>query len=427
MNFSYKISIQGGLLLLALSGQAFAQDSVTPYSLTLGREQYGDGIRLSESALLHVGVGAEAGYDTNVFYTGETPVDSAVLNVTPFFSIGNGLRRGTEVASRLVYQFGASLTYREYLNEDPNVKAQRGFSPSVTLGLSASGAKVGFNFNDTFARIEEPSYGVSSETIKRNHNLAQIQLRFSPGGGRIQDSIGYRNLLDAFDDLQYANNMGHEVWNDLSWKWLPKTAFYLRLLGGYTHYLTEDPAFPRNNSLSVGGNLGLRGLVTPKLTVDVSAGYATAFYENDTQVSGLANFAAALTLGYRLTPFTGISLGYARGFKNSPLIGDYYDLDTVSLIIDQAIGGKLVIGLEGRYEYRRYKNYFVMMMPFDRRDHIIIGGAKMDYFIQKWFYAGIGYALTFNESNNDVLLGGAPLLGVDYTKHQILGRMGITY
>ena len=434
-----KTTIQAGLFLVvaASGGRAWAQDTSAEsvrapvhapaageYAPVLGQPQMGDGIRLSDSAVLNVGVSAEAGYDTNVFYTKETPTPSAILLVTPFFNINNRSRSGT-VPSQFTYQFGASLQYREYLDENPNVKAQRGFNPTATLGLASNGPKLGFAFTDTFSRIEEPSYGVSTETIKHNHNLGQIQLRMSPGGGRLADSIGYRNMLDMFDDLKYANNMQHELWNELGYKWLPKTSVYLRLSGNYTHFLQEDMANPRNNSFGLGAVLGLRGLVTAKLSLDASLGYGTAFFENDTQVSGLAQLSGRLGFLYRPTPFTDLGLAYEHGFRVSPLIGDYYDLNTAILTIDQAVGNRLVLGVEGRYEHRIYRGFSFAMSSVDRRDHIIIGGARLDYYIQKWFYAGIGYTITFNESNFDAVMANA--VGVDYAKHQILGRIGVTY
>lgn len=433
MNFPFKKTIRIGLLTLASAGTAWAQGSsplrspagtTDEYRLTLTGEQPGDGIRLSDSAVLNVGVTAEAGYDTNVFYTKESRIESAILHVIPSFNLNNRARTGQSPPA-FTYQLGASLLYREYLSDNTDVKAQRGFSPTAIIALEANGAKVDFSLSDTFARLEEPSYGVSAEPLRHNHNLAQIALRFSPGGGRLQDTVGYRNSLDIFDQLSYGDNMAHEVWNDLSLKWLPKTAFYLRVMGGFTHFFNDSPSMPRSDAWTVGGQVGLRGLITAKLSADIGVGYGTALFENDTQVTGAASFAGRVGLWYLPTKFTSLGLGYEHGFRISPLIGDYYDLDTAFIAFNQGLGSRLVFGIEGRYEYRVYRNFRFLMMPFDRRDHIVFGGAKLDFFIQKWFYAGIGYSVSFDESNLD--MAQANVVGVDYTKHLILGRVGITY
>jgi hypothetical protein len=54
----------------------------------------------------------------------------------------------------------------------------------------------------------------------------------------------------------------------------------------------------------------------------------------------------------------------------------------------------------------------------------VIGGLTADYVIQRFFYIGVGYTLTLAHSNNtDPLKNG----GVDYTKHLIVGRLGVVY
>ncbi len=58
------------------------------------------GIQVSDGVLLHVGAGAEAGYDTNVFYANTNRVGSAIIRVMPFAEIcrtrrGPGRRRSS--------------------------------------------------------------------------------------------------------------------------------------------------------------------------------------------------------------------------------------------------------------------------------------------------------------------------------------------
>src|SRR5688572_9327237 len=83
-------------------------------------------VKLSDTNTLHVGVAAEAGYDTNVFFNDQARTDSAVLRVIPSFLITNNGRDGS-ARSAAIYSFGANLVYREYLNDDPNVRGQRAF------------------------------------------------------------------------------------------------------------------------------------------------------------------------------------------------------------------------------------------------------------------------------------------------------------
>jgi hypothetical protein len=393
----------------------------------------GDGVRLSESALMHVGVGAEVGYDTNVYYTDTSdsanPAKaSAVMNITPFLTLSNAPRPGQPFTPTLSYTLGASLLYREYLTNEDLGKAQRGFSPSAYLSLgSAVGPSVGFNLSDSFSRIEEAPFTAQSESIKRDHNLGAIQLRLAPGGGRIQTTLSYSNQLDIYETAIYAssNNMTHLLTLDVAWKWLPKTAVFIQGKGGYIVYL--NPTEAHRDSFPIEGTLGIRGLITTKLSATIFAGYGTAHYADSGWVKGTGNISVGAALAYRPTTFTNVALSYQHGFRNSPILGDYYNLDGVGLLVNQAIGRRLVAGLEGRYEWRRYAFVTPNMMSstFGREDHVVVGLAKVDYFIQKWFYAGIGYTITSNSSN--LAKTSANALGANYLKQQILGRVGFTY
>jgi hypothetical protein len=57
----------------------------------------------------------------------------------------------------------------------------------------------------------------------------------------------------------------------------------------------------------------------------------------------------------------------------------------------------------------------------------VIGGLTADYLIQRVLYIGVGYTLTLartNDATSDDNPGGT---GVDFTKHVVVGRLGIVY
>src|SRR5690348_15470278 len=57
------------------------------------RAQYqGNGLKLGESLLLHLGIGAEVGWDSNVFYEANNPTSSFELRLTPRFDLSNRTR-----------------------------------------------------------------------------------------------------------------------------------------------------------------------------------------------------------------------------------------------------------------------------------------------------------------------------------------------
>jgi hypothetical protein len=368
----------------------------------------------------------EAGYDTNVFYSDASAKQgSPILRVTPFLGLTNATRNGA-VPSGVYYDLGAALTYREYLSDVQAIKDQRAFNPSAygTAEFS-SGRTFTLGLSDAFAKTEEPPYIAGEESINRVNNVASLTLRFSPGGGRLRGFVRYANSLDIFPEGSnppgYANasSMGNDLTLDGSWLWLPKTALFVQLSQGFVYYFDPDLGMgrtPKSNSFPLRTLAGLRGLLTPKLSLQIAAGYANGFYESGPNTSGIGNVNALAEIQFRPTLLTGVSLGYQRQFRNS-VLGNFYDLDGVYLGLTQRVADRINLAGYGRYEFRRYKG-----VGLTRTDSFAQAGAMADYFIQEWLYAGAAYALMYNSSDLSAAEG-----GIDYVKQYVFFRLGVIY
>lgn len=443
MNLRISTSIVALAASAGLAGSAHAQ--LTSTSGFQGSETLGaatprntdTGVKLSEDTLLHIGIGAEAGYDSNVFYEEDDPTGAPLVRVTPSIELTNQGRDGS-IPSGVFYNLAASLQYREYLADDPNVRAQRAFNPSVAGNLEFSkNHTLSFSLSDQFSRVEDPPYMKGDGNITRDYNVASAQLRLAPGGGRIQAVLRYTNAIDIFEtrEFQYANSMGHELMLDASWRWFPKTALFLSVAQGYITYLNpekaQDAQDPKYDSYPLRVMAGLRGLITEKLSLNVGVGYAAGFYQGDVEnPSGLGNLAVIAEAGYRLTILTQLLLGYRHEFRNS-VIGNYYNVDVGYLLLRHQLDTRLQFGAFGRYENRRYEgvrelNEAMMPVDIERQDDTISAGAQFDYFVQRWFYTGIGYSLAFNESSHDDTTA-STAQGFDYIKHQVFARLGVVY
>jgi hypothetical protein len=408
-------------------GQEVAPSAAPAAAGEVGVRQEGTGgVMIGEGVYLNVGVTAEAGYDSNVFYNDVQPIDSGTIQVTPFAEITNSARE--EVQPPVKYSIGASLLYREYLTGDEQVRAQRAFNPSFSGSLAYSSAGQSLSISDEFTRLQDPPYQPGDSPITRDFNVGIVQAGLAPGGGRIQVTPRYTNTLDIFegDDFSYGNRMAHEGMIDASWRWLPKTAVFLQGSVGYIQYLSsEAESAGKSNSIPYRAVTGIRGLVTPKLTLVVGVGYADASYDQaGVNPSGASNLSANVGLTFNATELTTFGASYSHEFRDSPVLGNYYDLDAADLAIRQRLG-PVTLGAAGRYEHRRYHG-FQMGAPIGRTDNIFQTRVQADYQLQRWFYAGASYTNMISRSDDN----GAPSALVpqaDYTKHVVLGRLGVTY
>jgi len=374
---------------------------------------------LGEGALFHAALGADVGYDSNVFYNDQDKVSAAVAHVTPAVDLSNGERDGS-MPDGVFYDLGASLTYREYLSGGDEVRKLRAFNPNLGGLLRVSSRQtVSFSLSDSFARSQDPPYSPGAAVITHDRNLGSAELKVAPGGGRIQLLLRYNNVLDLYEGLPYtnANNMGNEGVLDLSWRWLPKTAFFMQVAQGAVTYLR--PTSTGIASYPLRATAGLRGLLTEKLGLNLAAGYANGFYASGGTPSGFGNVVLVGELIYNMSLTSKAGLGYRHDFQNSPLVGSFYYLDAGYAALREYIGGRVATAAYGRLENRRYQGG-AQLATQERTDQVVIAGLTADYVIQRVFYIGVGYTLTLARTDNTDL-------GVDYTKHLVVGRLGVVY
>jgi hypothetical protein len=403
-----------------------------PYKASGERET---GINLGEGVLMHIGLGAEAGYDSNVFYTSTsapTPVvGSGIIRTAGFVEINNRARLGGVSPSGLTYSVRAGMMYRRYTNNDEGVSQYKNaLMPSAGLSVGTSASHWALGLSDAFVRVEDPPYGAAGAgPIARDNNTASAQAAWSPGGGRISTTFRYNNTIDIFEtgsSFQYANNLAHVLMLDVSWKWLPKTAVFLQVSQGWTTYLNPAAGTTgtgKHDSYPLHAVVGLRGLVTPKTSVVAALGYANAFYSSGASTGGVLG-SSYVDLQAIVTPtmLSRVAFGYHQDFQNSVISSFYYDYSVYASYVQQ-LAGRMALDLSGRFSHRQYEGLLFDTTGATRTDNVFLLGASLDYFVRNWIYGGIGYSMVADLSDY-TLPGGAP---VDYVKHQVFARLGVTY
>jgi len=379
------------------------------------------GLKLGDEAILHAGVFADFGYDSNVFYGSNTQNTSPVLHVTPRLEITNAERDGT-IPSGTYYDLVGSVDFVKYLNSD--VTSQDAINPS--LGGTAefsSGQALSLSLSDTFSRYQMAPYVANANPIIRDSNMASASLRFAPGGGRLNIMLRYSNLLDKYEG-NYAggSNMGNEGVLDIGWRWLPRTTIYAQVAQGAVTYLNAGSG--RSTSFPLRTRLGLRGLLTEKLSVNIAAGYNNAFYSSGTSTSGWGSLGALAEVNYTISTLTRAGLGYHHDFVNSPFLGQYYNMDAIYGTFQQMVASRVVTYLFGRFENRR----FYGGTAEGRVDNFVMGGVALDYIIGKFLLAGASYSLNLNRTTTQATVTTpGQSTGLDYTKHVLLFRLGVMY
>ena len=228
-----RLALSIGLGALLAGRIASAQEEVTigyqglPYKST---GESNTGIQVSEGVLLHAGVGAEFGYDTNVFYAPTNLVGSSIIRVMPYLDLTNATRTGP-VSKELTFDARAGLQYRHYGSSAVSSTYADAWNPNAGLTLGLGGAQFGFGIADVFARIEDAPYaGIAANAnglpgtppIQRTNNQASIEGRWSPGGGRLTSTLRFTNMVNLYDNngnnglgtYNYANALTNSLMLD---------------------------------------------------------------------------------------------------------------------------------------------------------------------------------------------------------------------
>ena len=395
----------------------------------------GDGIALGRGVVLHLGVGAELRYDSNVFYESDNTTQALALRLTPHFTIGS-----RPVGQKVLFNVGAGLDYREFLVANTGQRPPRQLNVTATASVAIlPTGPVTTEIYENFVRSSQPAYHATTQNFDRDLNELGIRLRIKPGGGRLELDLAYGFGIDLWENRQQElfDNYYHHTNVRLLYKFLPKTSVYVmadNVVYQYQKHVSAADAAQRPDGYPLRVVAGLNGLLTAKLTFDIFGGYANGFYKSGPSPStGIAG----LKLSWRPLVLTSVVFAYGHDIENT-LLGVYANYDNVSLALTQQVwrfGALLRVG----YQNTRYEG----IMPSTgvvksdgtatgtRMDNSFMLNARVDFFTyRQWMALSLGYDFSFLRSDTTLSAGvnqPAATVPVAYNKHEVYLALSFRY
>ncbi len=437
--------------ILLFSTQAWAQ-LVAPF-----RYNEGPGIKLTDGLVFHPGIALEGRYDSNVFNN-----DSKVLSA-PFMRILGHLHLATLSPQRLTdvdghvspekvrFRLKSAVSFREYFSDNDSVKSQRALEVDAGTALTLLPQGVfSILVSDDFARTVNAPNKETPSNYARDLNTALLNFKIAPGGGRLEFNLAYGLNISYIEDhmLEYANKLYHTLLFQSRWRILPKTALAFEASEDINSYMDPTSGYAQNYSALRNNNsyplrmyLGLIGLVTPRLSTVLKAGYGNSLHQENqyTPVDDNKSYNMILfhgELGYQFSPFAKVNFGYDHNFQDS-MFANYYTDERIFLSYEHAIAAKFLLHLGSDFRYRNYNGY-ESTVTGDLKQSIFGVDAGFDYQIQDWIYVGLGYTLQLKRNNETATIGNTsgntpPInqtpnyVSYEFTKHQIFGKVGVSY
>lgn len=353
------LALVSGMLLLATQArsQAWLGDR---------KNKEGPGFKLGESLVLHVGIGAEGGFDSNATYAAE-PVSAGRLRLTPYVDIATRSAQRMEdkeegapkALPQAIFRFGFAAYYDRYFSGDnravDNFNSRfNPFSFDTHLNFTLlPQRKVSVLGGIKYIKTLEP-YETNADAQSKHSFAPSIGLRIMPGGGTLTIEPKYRlNLLHFSDDAigKESNRYSHEFMLATNWKIFPQTALISTVLFSPTAYYGEGTS--NINSMPLRSWFGIQGLLLETFGFRFLAGYGAGFYASGKNFEGLIGDVAIMLY---INHFAKVTLGIKRDFVDS-FYGNFYVMNGGYLNYEHLFYGRFLLSVEGSIYKRVYANY----------------------------------------------------------------------
>jgi hypothetical protein len=357
----------------------------------------GSGIRLGNFEL-HPGIGAEAGYDSNVFLS-EDPEGSPVIRVAPHLYLQTLGGERTENAAPAPVQFKAGVSgwLKHYFDAGPDTNVGVGQDALLTI---KPGSVFTLELSEDFKRSIEPfaeaiappgTDEVPNVSFARDQLTLGARTILGTPGGVLKGSLGYKFGIDHFEDEGFRDNRAnsHTVSADTSWVFFPKTALlwdgsimrnnFIRSTDELTEAEMEDLTSVRNDSTTLKTRLGLNGAITPRIGFTLAGGYGAGFFDAGDEFE---SFIAQVEGRWRPEETILWSLGYDRETMVA-YQGNFVHMNRFKTGTQLMLSGTVVI--QGRVELTFLDFGADEVQRAERDDIHFLANLSGEYRLADWF------------------------------------------
>ena len=372
----------------------------------------GPGIRNGD-LVIHPEAEAGAGVDNNVFYedSSESPINATVTR----FGLGVGLEN--RHPNKIGLSLDADSRFR-FLFADADADTKRAIEARNGFDVASADATVAilprnpFTFELTAAANykDRPAFEDSTDGYQRLEFKPGFDLRFRPGTNPdsrpFELRLGYRAQLVRLLDCESigicsADKTGHELRFLTSWKFLPKTAVSFDARWTAIDYdkagsapLAAGAAAAEQNrdAMPLELAVGLKGLVTRRLSVTLRLGYENSFNDAGEGYNGLI---ATTELQYAIEPSLKVTLGYNRDARDNSY-SNFYVLNQAYTEAELYFFGRWNLGGRFGFDHYAFSETSGDAVVEPREDPVLTYGVHGGYNPMEW----LAVRLSFEGENN---------------------------
>ncbi len=438
---------RAGVLSLLVGGLALSLPSLA--------DARGPGLRVGD-LVIHPSVAAGFGYDTNYFYESEAERDAAGNSATPntasLIKAGLGVSAANRNPNKLGFKLEAGLDFRQAVAVGDNAEGalsdrvvdERNGIDEVNGGLEVAilpRSPVTLVLDEDLRYNDRPAFDASVQGFQRLENSVGADVRFRPGENpdarAFEMRLGYRlqtvTYLDAEDaGLTRYEKQTHKMRFLTDWRFLPKTS----VLADFRYEINdygEDALSVDRDSSPFRAELGLRGLVTKRVSVELRGGFLGTFNAEGESYSGVVG---AAQVQYVLEPTFDIALRYEHDARDTGF-SNFLVVDKVSARATLAFLERFELVLKGAYGLYDYAPEGSPVGSEKRDDPVLIVSIAFAYHLREWLELSASWQLEQNMSDYEAPpptdASGQPVADsqqielAEYSRQLFLVEIGVHY
>ncbi len=406
--------------------------------------------------MIHPSVAAGFGYDTNYFYESDAERDaqgnSATPNTASLINAGLGVSAANRSPNKIGFKLEAGLDFRQAVAVGENAEGavsdrvvdERNGIDEVSGGLEVSilpRSPVTLVLDEDLRYSDRPAFDASVQGFQRLQNSVGADLRFRPGDNpesrAFEMRLGYRlqtvTYLDAEDaGLTRYEKQAHVMRFLTDWRFLPKTS----VLADFRYEINdygEDAQSTDRDSSPFRAELGLRGLVTNRVSVELRGGFLGTFNAEGESYSGVVG---AAQVQYVMEPTLDVALRYDHDARDNGF-SNFVVVDKVSARATLAFLERFQLVLKGAYGLYDYALEGAPAGSEKRDDPILIVATSFGYHVREWLELSASWQLEQNLSDYEAPpptdAAGQPIADsqrvdlAEYSRQLFLVEIGVEY
>jgi len=352
----------------------------------------GNGLLIGETRL-HLGIGLEGGYDTNVNYSPSSyAMQDATLHIKPNLKL-------ITPPKGILFELGGGVDIVKYFGIDDSRSSDYStLNADAALNLTINpNGQVKLILSDLFSRNNDPRSDAIGN-FNRSTNSAGGALNYTPSGGAFIIESGYKFYFDMYDKdtgLSFMDSIAHQPYLSITWKFFPKTAFVLDSsldMRSYPNQFNQDgKTFTNQDQMGIRATAGIMGLLTPRLSTILKIGYGdTLASKGDSYRSAIGEF----ELTYDFNIQSKASFGYSRDFKPVSMYG-YYGEDKVYARLNYLLAGRIMFNLGGSFAYQLFGKPLITDTNLTGNTDLVLDvNASLEFMINRMLSAGVSDTFT---------------------------------